>query len=171
MVQAGKKTLALKGRIPPSAVAVRRQLHVGLLQEHKEIKAARLKARAERRGEVLKQLCKLFSKCFSFKERKPLKVGIHHDILQAMGESIDPKELHGALRYYTGGLAYLKALAVGQPRVDLQGRAAGEVTAEERRIAQQEVERVEALLLTRPKPDRRDKPKPQPQRRAAGNAR
>jgi ProP effector len=71
-------------------------------------------------------------KCFSVLEtrRRPLKLGIHEDIAAAAPD-LDPTDLSNALRYYVGNLFYLNACTIGAPRVDLNGDACGEVTAEQ----------------------------------------
>jgi len=67
----------------------------------------------------------------SGKKRKPLKVGIYHDLLAALRGLVDGQELSLTLHYYTGDIDYLKATKQGQPRFDLNGDVAGEVTDEE----------------------------------------
>jgi ProP effector len=63
--------------------------------------------------------------------RMPLKLGIHVDILAQLGETITPQALSDALRIYVHNPHYLKALAAGADRVDINGMPAGKVTAEQ----------------------------------------
>jgi len=61
--------------------------------------------------------------------RRPLKVGIHLDIMAAGGFS-EP-ELRAALRAYTVNAAYRRNLVAGAERIGLDGQPAGTVTAEQ----------------------------------------
>lgn len=62
-----------------------------------------------------------------FKEPKPpLKVGIYLDIKRVLPE-LSNKALSAALADYTGGPSYLKQVKAGAPRIDLEGKPAGEV--------------------------------------------
>jgi sRNA-binding protein len=60
--------------------------------------------------------------------RRPLKVGIHEDIVAALGDAIEPRELKAALAYYTRNVAYLRHMLHGAWRIDLAGNPAGEVS-------------------------------------------
>lgn len=77
---------------------------------------------------VREQLVGRFPKLFSpkGKQKKPIKVGIHEDILKKCPElSLDDVKL--ALRNYTGGPTYLENIKLGQPRFDLDGQPAGTI--------------------------------------------
>jgi sRNA-binding protein len=63
--------------------------------------------------------------------RKPLKLGIHNDIMAALNGAITPKECATAMRVYCGNGGYLRACKVGAQRIDLNGEVAGHVTVEE----------------------------------------
>jgi ProP effector len=80
---------------------------------------------------IINMLVEKFPNAFFIYEgrRKPLKLKIHHDILEVM--DIDPAELSAAMRIYTSNLAYLRASVEGAARVDLNGCEAGLVTAEQ----------------------------------------
>lgn len=65
------------------------------------------------------------------RRRRPLKIGIDHDIAVAAAGAITADELKAVLRYYVGNLGYLLACREGAERVDLDGNAAGTVTAAE----------------------------------------
>jgi ProP effector len=60
--------------------------------------------------------------------RRPLKLGIHHDLLAL---DCDAKTLRAALGKYTNNPGYLRNCQTGTPRIDLNGDVAGEVTADE----------------------------------------
>jgi ProP effector len=83
--------------------------------------------------EVLFALEKAFPQCFSVREsrRRPLKVGIFHDIVAEIGDAISHKELSGALRFYTAAWSYQRKLKVGRTRIDLNGKPAGYVSSDE----------------------------------------
>jgi ProP effector len=61
--------------------------------------------------------------------RRPLKVGIHLDVMAAGGFS--KPELRAALRAYTINVAYRRSLAARAERIGLDGGAAGWVTPEQ----------------------------------------
>jgi sRNA-binding protein len=75
-------------------------------------------------------LAEVFPKAYAIYEarRRPLAIGIHHDILASMGGAITPEELNSALRYYVGNSAYLRACRPGASRIDLDGEPVGEVS-------------------------------------------
>jgi sRNA-binding protein len=74
---------------------------------------------------------------FAYQERRrPLKIGIHHDLAAALGEAVEQKLLHAAFGYYARNPAYLKKQRAGAERIDLDGNVAGTVTAEEAANAQ-----------------------------------
>ena len=82
---------------------------------------------------TIELLAETYPQCFSVfeKRRKPLKVGIHNDVLAALDGAITAKELSVAMRVYCGNRFYLRACIEGAPRIDLKGEVAGSVTAEE----------------------------------------
>ena len=69
-----------------------------------------------------------------FRDCLPLAIGIHKAIVARLPE-IDPQQLRAAMRMHTASTRYLKALAQASSRFDLDGEAAGEVTAEQRQQA------------------------------------
>ena len=69
--------------------------------------------------------------------RKPLKLGIDHDLAIATAGAITLKELKIALGFYVGNVGYLKACVEGAARIDLQGAAVGTVTPDEAEHARQ----------------------------------
>jgi ProP effector len=82
---------------------------------------------------IIELLAETFPNAFAVWERRrrPLKVGIHDDILVKLGGTIAPQELSIALCFYTANAGYLTALRTGTPRVDLDGSPAGTVTESE----------------------------------------
>jgi ProP effector len=62
------------------------------------------------------------------RERRPLKVGIHDDVVVLFPE-LDRKTIGRALMLYTRHIAYLRGLVEGAARVDLNGVESGTVTA------------------------------------------
>ncbi len=80
---------------------------------------------------VLALLAENWPKCFSVyeKRRRPLKIGIHHEILAAIGGVVTSAELSRGLRAYVGNKVYRSRLVAGAVRVGLDGEPAGEVTA------------------------------------------
>jgi ProP effector len=75
-------------------------------------------------------LADLFPAAFSVFERrrKPLKIGIHEDLIAALGGAVTEKEARLALAIYTGNASYLRASCnVGAARVDLAGNKVGSV--------------------------------------------
>jgi sRNA-binding protein len=78
---------------------------------------------------VITLLAERFPKTFFVFERrrKPLKVGIHLDILAALAGTISPRDLGNALRFYVGNAGYLRAMLCGAYRYDLAGQPAGVV--------------------------------------------
>src|SRR5215469_13249267 len=74
------------------------------------------------------------------RHRRPLKLGIHVDILAQLSDTIAPRDLSVALRIYVGNIGYLKALVTGADRIDLNGMPTGTVTAEHADIAKAQYE-------------------------------
>ena len=88
--------------------------------------------------ELIGTLAERFPACFAVNPsyRRPLKLGIHVDILAEFGaDMIAPRDLSAALCICTSSPRYLKALVAGADRVDLNGMPAGKVTAEHADVA------------------------------------
>ncbi len=84
--------------------------------------------------------------------RRPLKVGIDLDIRAAHPE-IDPGALAACLRWWTSGIAYLRAAtAVGMPRIGLDNRRCGVVTEHDAKGASARLERALAVRDGKPLP-------------------
>jgi ProP effector len=78
----------------------------------------------------------------SSKPHRPLKLGIDRDLV-ALGV-LDETSTAMTLRHYCSRLMYRRSLVAGAVRVDLDGRATGEVTAAHAEHAQRIVTRIEA---------------------------
>lgn len=83
------------------------------------------------RNAVLSVLCERFT---VFRECQPLALGVHKRIRELLPE-IEAPQLRAALRTHTTSTKYLKALVANRQRIDLDGQAAGEVTDEQRAVA------------------------------------
>jgi ProP effector len=83
-------------------------------------------------GAVLELLSEKFPACFQIFEqrRRPLKVGIHRDII-AVIDGVTEKELGRALHVYVANQTYKSRLVAGADRIGLDGLPAGIVAPEE----------------------------------------
>jgi ProP effector len=82
--------------------------------------------------QTISALAELFPAVFvadRWKPHKPLKIGIHQDLIDA--GVLSPDECRDVLRLYTWRLQYQKVVAAGGPRFDLDGHADGEVSPDE----------------------------------------
>jgi ProP effector len=82
---------------------------------------------------ALTRLAECFPQTFVLEKHlphRPLKVGIAADI-PAGCPDLDRRVLSAALRYYVSRIMYLQGLVAGVARVDLDGNACGEVSAED----------------------------------------
>jgi sRNA-binding protein len=95
--------------------------------------ATRRGARTAAAKAVIALLAERWPQCFSVyeKRRKPLKLGIHIEILAALGDAVTPSELSVALGIYCRNGVYLCRCSEGAPRIGLNGNCTGHVTAEE----------------------------------------
>jgi ProP effector len=95
-----------------------------------------LKKRARTKA-VITALAAKFPKCFAVPDtrRRPLKVGIDADLLAALSGTIRRTELIRALAMYCSSDGYLEGVLTGAWRVDLEGKPAGVVTADDERHA------------------------------------
>ena len=78
----------------------------------------------------------VYNKYDVFKRFKPLALGIDQDLIAAMPQ-FDPALIARVLTNHCRRPRYLKALARGGKRFDLNSRFKGEVTPEEQAVAQQ----------------------------------
>lgn len=74
-------------------------------------------------------LAETWPACFAVYERRrrPLKIGIHHDVLAALDGAVTPRDL----RRYVHNRHYLWRMVVGAVRVGLDGNPAGAVTSDQ----------------------------------------
>lgn len=77
---------------------------------------------------VLETLAEKFA---VFRDCRPLAIGIHKTIKARLPE-IDDSALRVALKRHTASTKYLKAIANGSQRFDLDGQPTGDVTEEQR---------------------------------------
>ncbi|HKM16507.1 MAG TPA: ProQ/FinO family protein [Marinospirillum sp.] len=88
----------------------------------------------------LKHWIKIYSSAFILSQPKPLKVGIHDDLLAAEGGEL--KKIQRALAGYVKLPRYLHCLKAGAVRLDLQGQPAGSVTQQEADFAQAQLQKL-----------------------------
>ena len=86
-------------------------------------------------GAIIELLCERFPQTFNRGGPQPLKVGVYADVLAALGDAVQPRDLQSALRAYTSNARYLRALSAGACRVGLDGGPAGTVTPEDEAVA------------------------------------
>jgi sRNA-binding protein len=72
-------------------------------------------ARRARIAAIIELLCNRFPQTFSRRDARPLKVGVYADVLAALGDAVQPRDLQSALRAYTSN-AHLRALSASVPR-------------------------------------------------------
>ena len=82
-------------------------------------------------AETLKLLCERYA---VFRDNKPLAIGIHKAVKAALPE-LDAGALRHALHRHTASTRYLKAVATGEDRFDLDGAVAGAITEEQKQVA------------------------------------
>lgn len=80
----------------------------------------------------------LYPACFDWRKPKPLKIGIHRDII---ADGHDRKRVRKALGAYCSRSGYQKAMKPGAARIDLSGQPAGVVTEWELELARMPPER------------------------------
>lgn len=83
-------------------------------------------------GQNARQLLKELQEKFPvFRDCQPLAIGIDKQLMTRLA-GIERKTLRVALGIHTHSLRYLKAIEKAEARVDLDGNAAGEITATHR---------------------------------------
>ena len=124
---------------------------------------------------VIALLAELYPRCFSIYEgrRRPLKIGIHKDIQAKLDGAITADELYKALGAYCSNPVYLSSTRKGAWRLDLDGKPAGVVTADEEAHAKAILASIRAKQEARTAAGKAQaKPTtPQPTKRPAGNER
>ena len=101
---------------------------------------------------------------FDIKAPKPLKIGIHVSL--AEDGKLSKTKIRRALNYYVQQLSYIRAVAAGGKRHDLNGEA-GDVSAEDAEHAQARVKDIEAKRKARRAEQRKQQ---QPRKPRAGKA-
>ncbi|MFG5411349.1 ProQ/FinO family protein [Piscinibacter sakaiensis] len=91
------------------------------------------------------RLAERFPAVFTPGQARPLKLRIQADIQQRAPGEFSRRVLGVVLQRHTTSTAYLKALAKGGPRIDLDGQPAGELAEEHRLAAEAELARRRAL--------------------------
>jgi len=111
----------------------------------KAIIAKRNAVHREHVRSTIEVLAQTFPKAFFIyeKRRRPLKDNVCIDILPRVEDTIAGPELRRAVDHYCGNAAYLRTLVKGTPKIDLQGRPAGTVTAAEEVVAKEVLARRE----------------------------
>jgi hypothetical protein len=103
------------------------------------------------------ELMRRWPLAFNRLNRRPLKIGIHRDILAEI--ECDPFALNLVLRRWCGHTHYLSAVALGRCRHDLQGREVADLSPEEREAAQVRWQRW-AAQIRRHDPESGERPMP-----------
>jgi ProP effector len=114
--------------------------------------------KAQRLRASLAKLAELFPTCFTAEAsgpHRPLKIGIYTDLRVRGLKAAEA----GVLGVYTKRWAYLKALAAGGPRYDLDGNPCGEVTAEQMADAQAKIEAAAKVAQDRKKTEQIEREK------------
>jgi hypothetical protein len=103
--------------------------------------------------EVLALLKEKFPKTFFDNPRDicPLKINIHLDIRQILGDLCSNKAIERALKLYAKQPAYYNLLKLNTQRIDLDGNLYGEVTNEHIQFAKDAKEKIKHLKLQRKK--------------------
>jgi ProP effector len=89
-------------------------------------------ARRARIAAIIELLSDRFPQTF---DRNGPRPGVYADVLAALGDGVQPRDLQSALRAYTSNARYLRALSAGACRVGLDGNPAGTVTPEDEAVA------------------------------------
>lgn len=90
----------------------------------------------------LLKLCEKFPKVFSLRFKKPLKIGIHKDIIERMSDDAELlRNLSKTLTRHVRSSSYQRCLVRYDHRFDLDGRKSGFVTPEQKHAAHLFLER------------------------------
>ena len=94
-----------------------------------------------------------------------MKIGIHRELESVLGETVERKLLHRAIRTYVVNYGYQQSQTAGAERIDLDGNPAGVVTEEEAENAKRSLAGINAK---RRKQKRLKEQKRSPSRDATG---
>src|ERR1700761_6449280 len=100
-------------------------------------------------------LSKVFPEVFSL-PAVPLAIGIHKQILDIAGDSIDATDVGAFMRYWVRRWSYLMAVWRGEPRRNLDGSVAGSPTIDQRNDAGRKLWGDRARQITADKKDEID---------------
>jgi len=91
----------------------------------------------ERINKTIELLIETFPLAFYPKttNRKPLKIGVHEDIINSKKLNVSNRDLKISLHCYMCSSKYQKGLIYNKNRYDLNGKCAGAVTEEQKKIA------------------------------------
>jgi ProP effector len=111
--------------------------------------------KAQHRLAALAKLAELYPACFAAGAsgpHRPLKIGINADLRERGLKAAEAR----VLGVYTRRRAYLKAVAAGGPRFDLDGSPCGEVTTDQMADAQAKIEAAAKIARERREAERID---------------
>lgn len=113
---------------------------------------------------ILVKLCEKYPNTFHGTKRKPLKIGIHKDILEALkdDEKVTATALRKALFGYVSGYAYQRGMLMYDHRFDLEANPAGDITPDQKEFAQRKLDQRKhpAPRKTKEKGESTNTPKP-----------
>ncbi len=101
----------------------------------------------DRWGGAFRYLYTAYPAAFHAKNKKPLKVGILDDIVAALTPDQPTKaHIQKAVCYYVGDVWYQRSVVEQEVRYDLNGKAAGVVTADQKMHAAELIEQVKKKM-------------------------
>jgi ProP effector len=114
---------------------------------------------------ILELLVARWPRAFSIYEarRRPLKIGVHLDILAALDGAVTPDDLERASRVYTANKVYRARCVAGAVRIGLDGEPAGVVTETEAKWSAATARAAKTATKAAPATTTSAAPKPIPQ--------
>ena len=114
------------------------------------------KEQYEANGATIALFAARWPRCFSVYEarRRPLKVGIHLEIIAALDGIVTPAQVGAALRLYVCNRVYRCRSYAGATRIDLEGNAAGVVTPEQAKKIKVKAKKPETIAVMPVSPKR-----------------
>ena len=109
--------------------------------------------------EAMQMLFDAYPSIFSLEQAKPLKIGIHEDL--AADGKLSKTKIRKALATYVRQIAYYQCLTEGASRVNLQGEATAEVTADDAKHATERLEQIDSKRKERQNQRKKHKVKQQ----------
>jgi sRNA-binding protein len=90
---------------------------------------------------VIRMLCDSYPRCFSERQRRPLKQNITADIIRDKDFAVAPEMITAAVEWYESHISYDYAMSIaGSKRFDLDGHEVGTVTEQEALCAKQKID-------------------------------